>query len=53
MNALFATLTDRFRKMSKETPETVTRDEEKASRPRADVPRVPDIPSTPGEGKRS
>jgi regulator of protease activity HflC (stomatin/prohibitin superfamily) len=47
MNALFATLTDRFSKMHKETPETAARDEEKGGRGNANVPRVPDVPSTP------
>jgi hypothetical protein len=53
MNALFATLTDRFSKMHKETPDAAAEKIEGA-RERPAVPRVPDVPSTPsGEGKRS
>jgi hypothetical protein len=46
MNALFATLTDRFSKMHKGAPEIAARDEGKGSGASADVPRVPDVPSS-------
>jgi len=53
LNALMATLTDRFGGMRREIPDTGPEKAEGA-REKPTVPRVPDVPSTPsGEGKKS